>query len=305
MRTAFIEELIVQARIHPEIFLMVGDLGFSVVEPFAAEFPDRFLNVGIAEQNMTGMAAGLASEGHHVFTYSIANFPTLRCIEQFRNDVCYHNLPVTIVAVGAGLAYGNLGYSHHAVQDIACLRGMPDITLMSPADPGETKACLQYIVSNPGPSYLRLGKAGEPELYNSGPSLFGPVLVAGSSNATLGIVATGSILAEALAASEGMKNIAVYSFPILSPVQEKSLECLWQHQHLISVEEHVREGGLGELLAGYRPAGVKQTILAAKGHLSHEVGSQQTLRALHGIDAIGVSRHLDQSEAMKPNLKGC
>src|SRR5436189_6111623 len=116
MRTAFIQELIAQARLHPDIFLVVGDLGFSVVEPFREEFPDRFLNAGVAEQNMTGLAAGLASEGYRVFTYSIANFATFRCAEQIRNDIAYHHLPVTIVAVGGGLAYGNLGYSHHAVQ---------------------------------------------------------------------------------------------------------------------------------------------------------------------------------------------
>ena len=101
MRTAFIEELTAQARLNPAIFLVVGDLGYSVIEPFAAEFPDRFLNAGVAEQNMAGLAAGLASEGFHVFTYSIANFPTLRCLEQIRNDICYHNLPVTSVAVAA------------------------------------------------------------------------------------------------------------------------------------------------------------------------------------------------------------
>src|SRR5690242_12509930 len=127
MRTRFINQLADLARTHPNLFLLVADLGFSVVESFASEFPDRFMNVGVAEQNMTGIAAGLASEGFHVFTYSIANFPTLRCLEQIRNDVCYHRFPVTIVAVGAGLAYGNLGYSHHAVQDIGIMRSLPEL----------------------------------------------------------------------------------------------------------------------------------------------------------------------------------
>src|SRR6478672_12080084 len=112
MRTAFINSLTEQARLRPEIFLIVGDLGYSVVEPFAAEFPDRFLNAGVAEQNMTGMAAGMASEGYHVFTYSIANFPTFRCAEQIRNDVDHHRFAVTVVAVGGGVSYGALGYSH-------------------------------------------------------------------------------------------------------------------------------------------------------------------------------------------------
>ena len=145
MRTAFIQELIRQARIRPDIFLVVGDLGYSVVEPFMEEFPGRFLNAGVAEQNMTGVAAGLASEGYHVFTYSIANFPTIRCLEQIRNDVAYHRLPVTVVSVGAGLAYGNLGYSHHAVQDIAIMRTLPELTILSPADPGEAQESVQWL----------------------------------------------------------------------------------------------------------------------------------------------------------------
>jgi transketolase len=273
----------------------VGDLGFSVVEPFAEEFPDRFINSGIAEQNMTGMAAGLASEGYHVFTYSIANFPTLRCIEQFRNDVCYHNLPVTIVAVGAGLAYGNLGYSHHAVQDIGCLRGMPNISIFSPADPGETRLAVQSIAKHPCPSYLRLGKAGEPHLYTSECLPRGPILVAGSSNAPQALVATGSILGEALAAAAAHGNTAVYSLPLIAPIAPADLQQLWQHESIISVEEHVREGGLGELLAGYRPSGVKMEILSINGRLSDLVGSQQTLRGLHNIDVAALRRALEYS----------
>jgi transketolase len=292
MRTAFIEALIASARTHPDIFLVVGDLGFSVVEPFAKEFPDRFLNAGIAEQNMMGMAAGLASEGYHVFTYSIANFPTLRCLEQFRNDVCYHNLSVTIVAVGAGLAYGNLGYSHHGVQDIACLRGMPNIQLLSPCDPVETKAALRHLVSNPGPSYLRLGKAGEAELRVTGSFGRGPILVAGSAQSKQAVVATGSILGEALRAAASVEDVAVYSMPVMAPVTGSDLEALWQHSRIITVEEHVRQGGLGELLAGFRPAGVRQLILSIDNDLSGIVGSQQFLRRAHKIDSDAISQVL-------------
>ena len=289
MRTSFIQQLTLEARVNPRIFLIVGDLGYSVVEPFAEEFPDRFLNAGVAEQNMTGVAAGLASEGFHVFTYSIANFPTLRCLEQFRNDVCYHNLPVTVVAVGAGLAYGNLGYSHHGVQDIGCLRGMPNITLMSPADPGEATSALRHLVGHPGPSYLRLGKAGEPGLYTSGETCAtGPVLVAGVSSASTAIICTGSILREALKAAEQLKDVAVYSLPVVAPLRAGSLDVLARHTHWCTVEEHVRDGGIGELLAGYRPSGISMTLLNVKGDLSHVVGSQQFLRGVHGIDSTGI-----------------
>jgi transketolase len=136
-------------------------LGFSVVEPFQSEFPDRFINAGVAEQNMMGVAAGLASEGMHVFVYSIANFPTFRCAEQIRNDVAYHQMPVTVVAVGGGVAYGNLGYSHHAIQDFSLIRGMPNMLICSPGDSMETRSVLRYLVENPQPSYLRLGKSGK------------------------------------------------------------------------------------------------------------------------------------------------
>ncbi|MFM1975793.1 MAG: hypothetical protein RL145_639, partial [Pseudomonadota bacterium] len=159
MRNAFIDELVSLAEKFDHIALMVGDLGWSVVEPFAERFPDRFINAGIAEQNMAGMAAGMASEGYHVFTYSIANFPTFRCAEQIRNDVDYHNLPVTTVSVGGGLAYGSLGYSHHAVQDYALMRTMPNMLIAAPGDPLEVRACLRYLVNHPQPSYLRIGKA--------------------------------------------------------------------------------------------------------------------------------------------------
>ena len=139
MRNTFIKKLTELAKNNQNIFLLVADIGFGVVEEFESKFPNRFLNVGVAEQNMTGIAAGLAAEGYHVFTYSIANFPTFRCAEQIRNDIDYHNLPVTVVSVGGGVAYGNLGYSHHAVQDYGLMRMMPNFTLAAPGDPNEVQ----------------------------------------------------------------------------------------------------------------------------------------------------------------------
>ena len=288
MRTAFIQRLILQARRNPEIFLIVGDLGYSVVEPFAAEFPDRFLNVGVAEQNMTGVAAGLASEGFHVFTYSIANFPTLRCLEQIRNDVCYHNFAVTVVAVGAGMAYGNLGYSHHCVQDIACLRGMPNLTLLSPADPGETVACVDWLAKNPGPSYLRLGKAGEPKIHSQPVTLNGPVKVIDRDGQTA-MVATGSVLSEAVRASEilGEEGIAcdVFSMIRLAPVGTTDFCELSTYKTVVTVEEHVGPGGLGELIRSGIQRGTYVESLAVNAGTASSVGSQSILRQLSGLDA--------------------
>src|SRR6266853_5058405 len=130
MRGAFFRALLEMAELDDRVHLIVGDLGFGVAEEFACRFPNRFLNAGVAEQNMTGIAAGMALSGKIVFTYSIANFPILRCLEQVRNDVCYHNANVKIVAVGGGLAYGALGASHHATEDLAILRSMPNMTVI-------------------------------------------------------------------------------------------------------------------------------------------------------------------------------
>ena len=152
MRNTFIETLIKKAEIDLSIILIVGDLGYNVIEPFQSNFPDRFINAGVCEQNMASMAAGLASEGYKVFIYSIANFPTFRCAEQIRNDIDYHKLPVTIVSVGSGVGYGNLGYTHHALQDYALMRSFPNMQILSPGNNNELIGSLNYIKKNPQPS---------------------------------------------------------------------------------------------------------------------------------------------------------
>jgi transketolase len=287
MRTAFIDELIIQARINPRIFLVVGDLGYSVIEPFANEFPQRFLNAGVAEQNMAGLAAGLASEGYHVFIYSIANFPTLRCLEQIRNDVCYHGLSVTVVAVGAGVAYGNLGYSHHAVQDIAIFRTFPGMHLFSPADPGEAREAIKWLSINPQPSYLRLGKAGEKTLYPARPFSQDPVVVK-SGNRDVAIVATGSVLVLALdtvAIELEAERLAptVISMPWLHPLSCSIYDKLRGFKRIICIEEHLREGGLREMLAAYLPRSIQISGLAISSEATFTVGSQQYIREISGI----------------------
>jgi transketolase len=293
MRTAFINELILQARKNPKIFLVVGDLGFSVVEPFAEEFPDRYLNAGVAEQNMTSVTAGLASEGYHVFTYSIANFPTLRCFEQIRNDIAYHNLSVTITAVGGGVAYGNLGYSHHAVQDIAALRTLPNMTVFSPADPGETTECLRLALQRGRPSYLRLGKAGEAKLHEPGDITQGTLLVR-EGPASVAFAATGSVLKSALDAADILSRrgieVAVYSCPILANEFAEKFKTLWRHQKIISVEEHGFAGGFGSFLKEICPANVHIRICAIPEFNASLVGGQEFLRKQAGLDAESLAQ---------------
>ena len=227
---------------------MVGDLGFSVVEPFAENFPRQFLNAGVAEQNMAGMAAGLSSEGYHVFIYSIANFPTLRCLEQIRNDICHHSLPVTIVSVGGGLAYGSQGYSHYAIEDLAILRVFPGMTVLAPADPIETKALLMQVLDRKKPTYLRLGKAGEPIIHDNSVKIeLGKAAVV-CEGKDLTLVSTGGMLKNTLEAAKKLKSkgidSTVLSMHTLSPFDAESiLKYVNITTKIISIEEH----GIGGL----------------------------------------------------------
>jgi len=250
MRTAFINQLIEEARINPKIFLIVGDLGYSVVEPFAAEFPDRFLNAGIAEQNMTGIAAGLAKEGYTVFTYSIGNFPTLRCMEQIRYDVCYHNLDVKIVAVGGGYAYGALGVSHHTTEDIGMLRTIPNLTVCAPGDPVETKLITSHLCNTKQPGYLRLGKAGEAVIHSSVATIsFGKILPVIDGTGTA-VLTTGSMLSYAADyIKQHSLNWSLYSVPVIKPMDVISLSTIAKkYSQLITMEEHQRSGGFGSAI---------------------------------------------------------
>jgi transketolase len=290
MRNAFIQELVTLARQHPQIALIVGDLGYSVIEPFADEFPDRFINAGVAEQNMTGLAAGMASEGYHVFTYSIANFPTFRCAEQIRNDVAYHKLPVTVVSVGGGLAYGALGYSHHAVQDYALIRTLPNMLIAAPGDPMEVRACMRYLVEHPGPSYLRLGKAGEPNFHSDPPQVEpGKWLKVRAGDDKRVLLSTGAGLQIAMDWIKNREYSArtVYSMPLWSMVDKMAQTAqLSAHEEVLTIEDHLLDGGFGSwLLEAVALTGTSATVrpIALSPEVCGTVGSQSTLNQLGGL----------------------
>jgi transketolase len=296
MRTAFIEQLVLEARTNPRIFLVVGDLGYSVVEAFAREFPSRFLNAGVAEQNMTGLAAGLASEGYHVFTYSIANFPTFRCAEQIRNDIAYHNLPVTVVSVGGGLAYGPLGYSHHAVQDLALLRSFPSVLIAAPGDPAETRSCLAYLSGHPQPSYLRLGKAGEPRVHGTDPTVQpGKIVhVAGDPNARRVVLTTGATLklASDAFADGRVRGWKIASLPLWSAASKfETAAVLSGYETIVTVEDHLRGGGFGSYvqeLLGDADSSAKVRCIALSSDVCDRVGSQSSLNQFGGVTAESI-----------------
>ena len=290
MRNAFIRELvrIVEHEHEREVMLVVGDLGYSVVEPFVERFPDRFINAGVAEQNMAGLAAGMASEGCHVFTYSIANFPTFRCAEQIRNDIDYQDLPVTTVSVGGGLAYGSLGYSHHAVQDYGLMRLMPHMLIAAPGDPAEVTACLRFLASNPCPSYLRLGKAGEPTFHESAPEVApGRWLpMHRSDSANVAVVSTGAVMADALGWIKKLGlPVDLYSCPLWGMAWKASqLQQANRYQVVVTVEDHLEDGGFGSWMMEALNSSRKRVIpFALDASVCGMVGSQGLLNALGGL----------------------
>ena len=252
MRTAFIQQLIKEAETNDKIFLIVGDLGYHVVEPFRDKFPKRFLNAGIAEQNMIGVAAGLAKEGYNVYIYSIANFPTLRCLEEIRNDVTYYNGSVKIVAVGAGFAYGSLGMSHHATEEIGIMRTLPNMVVASPSDPGEAQAVASFSANYPGSMYIRLGKAGEKQVFpdNQEKLQLGHLHCLRESDSKNIRLATGSILFDSVnQINELSIDTAIYSVPFIKPLQtEQLLKLAEKHPNMVVIEEHQKSCGLGSAI---------------------------------------------------------
>lgn len=291
MRDTFVRSLKVRAECDPNIFMMVGDLGFGVIDSFAEDLPQQFLNAGIAEQNMMGMAAGLADTGFLPFVYSIANFPTLRCLEQIRNDVCYHNLPVSIVSIGAGMGYGTLGYSHFAIEDLAILRALPGMRILSPSDPVEVEACLDLILADPGPTYLRLGKNGEKVIHEAPVDVSEGTLSIRAGKDYL-ILVTGSIAEEVLKAANTVANdqgveFEVRTVPIIKPLNLGGVD-LKNYEKVFIVEEHSVVGGLGSaVLEHANDLGLSTEIsrIGLKDVISSEIGSTSFLRAKMGLDA--------------------
>lgn len=307
MRSAFIRVLVGAARRDERVFLLTGDLGFTVLEPFAQEFPDRFINVGVAEQNMIGVAAGLAWCGKIPFVYSIANFPTLRCLEHIRLDVCYPKTNVKIVAIGGGFAYGPLGVSHHGTEDLAILRSLPNMTILAPGDPIEAELCTNAAVTLKGPVYLRLGKAGEPKVYSQPPEfrIGQAILVRPGNDITL--IAIGGILyntvqASYLLAAEKI-DARVISVPTLKPLDEKSiLQAAKETKAIFTVEEHTVIGGLGsavaELLSEEGLQGIFFKRLGIPDTFAPSVASQEYLRKMFELSPEGIAQAVLTSKCL-------
>jgi len=297
MRTTFIKKLMLLAEKDPRIMLLVGDLGYNVVNDFAKRFPKQFLNVGVAEQNLTGVATGLALTGRIVFTYSIGNFPTLRCLEQIRNDICYHKANVIAVSIGTGFAYGGHGVTHQALEDIAIMRSLPNLTLIAPGDPLETEAATEYLAQGVGPAYLRLGKAGEPVVHSPENTWQFGKLLETRPGTDLTLISTGAMLYTCVLAAEKLAaeyhlSACVVSMHTIKPIDFEGIcQVARQTPAIFTVEEHSIIGGLGSTVAETLAESgipVKFKRIGTPSVFPKEVGCQNYLKNVYRLDVDGI-----------------
>lgn len=300
MRDTFVRTLVELAKENKNIELVTGDLGFGVLKPYWEAVPNQFTNAGIAEQNMTALAAGMALEGKSVFTYSIGNFPTLRCVEQIRNDCCYHNANVKIVCVGGGFVYGSLGMSHHATEDIAIMRALPDMVVLAPGDLTEAEAATKAIAEYNGTCYLRLGRGGEKRIHEKIENFQIGKAIKVKEGTKVAIFSTGAIFEEveeavALLKEKGI-DPEVYTFPTVKPIDRKVILDVAEKFDLIAtIEEHNVVGGFGSAVAevmAENPQNAKLLKIGLEDTYSSKVGSQKYLRSEFDIDAKGIANKI-------------
>ncbi len=299
MRDAFTRALMREAANDSRLTLVTGDLGFGVLRPFWETYPEQFVNAGIAEQSMTGLAAGLAKTGRTVLTYSIGNFPTIRCLEQIRNDCAYHGLNVKVVCVGGGFVYGSLGMSHHATEDMAMMRALPGVTVFTPGDPQEVEAIVPVMLKTPGTCYLRLGRGGEPTLHEAPVENWTmPKALTLRQGTDVAILSAGGILTQTVSAgkllAEQGVSAEVVSFPCIKPIdREKIAELTERFHHIVTVEEHSVVGGFGSAVCEVaselgRPCRIHR--IGMEDVYSTIVGTQQYLRGEYQMDDVAICR---------------
>lgn len=289
MRTAFSDTLVAAAKANPKVLLLTGDHGYALFDPFRKACPDQYINCGIAEQNMIGVAAGLAKAGFRPIVYGLAAFVPIRVLEQIKIDLCYEGLPVVIAGDGAGVVYAQLGTSHQSTEDIAALRALPGIEIYSPADRHELVACMQSALSARGPSYLRMGKADLGDVHTANTFALGikAVQAIGDANSDTLLIATGSGVSIALAAAQKIGGAQVLSVPCIKPLDEASV---MRHaigkRAIVVIEEHNVAGGLGSLIAETLIGHFNGSFLrvGVKDRFTSHCGGYPYVMQEHGLD---------------------
>ena len=292
MRNRFAAELTAMADGDDRVVLLSGDIGNRLFDAFKERHGERFLNCGVAEANMMGVAAGMAMSGLRPFVYTITPFVTTRCLEQIRVDVCYHHVPVTIVGVGGGLSYAGLGATHHSCEDIAFLRALPGMTVVCPADTHEVGGAMRASLEQEGPVYIRLGKKGEPMVHDSAPRFeLGKALTVREGD-TVTVLATGNVVPMAVEAADLLEaagvSTRVVSFHTVKPLDAQMLaDALWASSVVVTFEEHSLIGGLGsavaEWLADHGPAPASLVRIGTRDEFLHESGGQGHAREHFGL----------------------
>lgn len=302
MRDTFVRTLIGLAKENKNIELITGDLGFGVLKPYWEQLPDQFTNAGIAEQNMTTVAAGMALEGKTVFTYSIGNFPTLRCLEQIRNDCAYHKANVKIVCVGGGFVYGSLGMSHQATEDLAILRALPDVVVMAPGDLVEAEEATKAIAAYPGTCYLRLGRGGEKRIHDKIENFKIGKAIKVKDGKNVAIFSTGAIFEEVEGAYDLLRergiSPAVYTFPTVKPIDAELIRyCAENFEYIVTCEEHNVIGGFGsavaEIMAEMKMRKAALIRIGLEDQYAVLVGNQKYLRDQYGMSAAKIADRIE------------
>lgn len=298
MRAAFSQSLVYLAKTDPNVLLLTGDHGYALFDDFRRECPAQYINAGIAEQNMVGMAAGLARAGFRPFVYGLSAFIPVRVIEQIKLDIAHDNLPVVLIGDGAGFVYSHLGTSHQSTEDIACTRAIPNLSVYSPADRFEVTACMNMAYESNAPVYLRMGKSDRGDVHASVPKIkVGSLLKAKPGMAgDIVFIATGSLVRTAIdIATAKYPNASVWSVPFIKPLDSEQVAAICsQNRTVVVMEEHSVLSGLGsvitEIASEFAP--VRILRVGVRDRFSHYCGTYDYLLKEHGLDRCAIEQRI-------------
>ncbi len=298
MRAAFSEALVRLAKADPNVLLLTGDHGYALFDDFRKACPAQYINAGIAEQNMVGMAAGLARAGFRPFVYGLSAFIPVRVIEQIKLDIAHDKLPVILIGDGAGFVYSHLGTSHQSTEDIACTRAIPELSVYSPADRFEVTACMEMAYQSKAPVYLRMGKSDRGDVHAAVPQgKVGRLLKAKpGTTGDIALIATGSLVRTAIEiAVAEYPDAAVWSAPFIKPLESEQVTAICaQSRAVVVIEEHSVLGGLGsvitEIASEFAP--VRILRIGVRDRFSHHCGTYEYLLKEHGLDRAAIEQRI-------------
>jgi transketolase len=297
MRAAFSEALVRLAKADRDILLLTGDHGYALFDDFRRECPTQYINAGIAEQNMVGMAAGLARAGFRPFVYGLSAFIPVRVVEQIKLDIAHDQLPVVLIGDGAGFVYSHLGTSHQSTEDIACTRAIPNLSVYSPADRFEVTACMESAYHTKAPVYLRMGKSDRGDVHGSIPDArIGELLEVKPGGGEIAFIATGSMVRTAIdIAASSYCGAVVWSVPFIKPIDSQQVSAICQQARLVVVlEEHSVLGGLGSTIAeiAAEDSPVRILRVGVRDRFSHYCGTYEYLLKEHGLDRSAIEEKI-------------